>query len=46
MKTVDANKFRKDDVKRPSDHPDTKGYIFPVELPNMNDGINMQQWIC
>ena len=28
MKTVDANKFRQDDVKRPSDHPDTKGYIF------------------
>ena len=40
MKTVDANKFRKDDIKRPSDHPDTKGYIFPVELPNM-DAINM-----
>ena len=36
MKTVDANKFRRDDVKRPSDHPDTKGYIFPVELPDMS----------
>ena len=35
-----SNKFRKDDIKRPSDHPDTKGYIFPVELPNM-DAINM-----
>ena len=41
MKTVDANKFRNDDVKRPSDHPDTKGYIFPVELPNMNE-VNMR----
>ena len=40
MKTVDANKFRQDDIKRPSDHPDTKGYIFPVELTNM-DAINM-----
>ena len=40
MKTVDANKFRQDDVKRPSDHPDTKGYMFPVELTNM-DAINM-----
>jgi len=41
MKTVDANKFRNDDVKRPSDHPDTKGYIFPVELPDMSK-INMR----
>ena len=40
MKTVDANKFRKDDIKRPDDHPDTKGYIFPVELPDLNN-VNM-----
>ncbi len=37
MKTVDADKFRKDDVRRPSDHPDTKGYMFPVHLPNINE---------
>ena len=42
MKTVDANKFRQDDVKRPSDHPDTKGYIFPVELKDI-DNVNMNK---
>jgi hypothetical protein len=29
MKTVDANKFRKDDVRRPSDHPIPKAICFP-----------------
>ena len=42
MKTVDANKFRKDDIKRPSDHPDTKGYIFPVELMDV-DNVSMNK---
>ena len=37
MKTVDADKFRKDDIRRPSDHPDTKGYMFPVHLPDINE---------
>jgi len=37
MKTVDANKFRTDDLKRPSDHPDTKGFTFPIELPDLNN---------
>ena len=42
MKTVDPNKFRHDDDRRPSDHPDTKGYIFPVELPDIHN-INMEK---
>jgi len=42
MKTVDANKFRNDDDRRPSDHPDTKGYTFPVELPDL-EKIDMSQ---
>jgi len=37
MKTVDADKFRKDDIRRPSDHPDTKGYMFPVRIPDINE---------
>ena len=42
MKTIDPTKYRHDDNKRPSDHPDTKGFIFPVELPDLNK-INMEK---
>lgn len=45
MKTVDVNKFYKDNIKRPSDHPDTKGFVFPVELPNINK-INVSKGFC
>lgn len=45
MKTVNANKFYQDNIKRPSDHPDTKGYVFPVELPDINK-INIEKGFC
>jgi hypothetical protein len=44
MKTIDADKFKADEEKRPDDAPNTKGLIFPVELMNtanidMKDGF-------
>jgi hypothetical protein len=42
MKTIDPNKFRKDDNKRPDDDPSTKGLVFPVELKD-TENINVEK---
>ena len=45
MKTLDAHKFVKDNERRPSDHPDTKGSIFPIELPDAGE-IHVKNGFC